>query len=105
MGMYYTCTNDVSHCSLHNYMNSFPTNTALQDEIQAVNDRLMSLYDSGDADGVSKLYTTNCLLLPPDTDIYSGQFGKPYIHRTSRDEVNSVSAPLQPRPRVRMSDI
>ena len=55
---------------------AFSINAALEDEIQAVNDKLVSLYNSGDADGMGKLYTTDCLFMAPDTWLSTGQFGK-----------------------------
>jgi ketosteroid isomerase-like protein len=41
--------------------------------IQALNDRFMEFYKNNDMKGLSELYTEDCKLMPPGTDVLNGR--------------------------------
>ena len=43
--------------------------------IQALNDRFMEFYKNNDMKGLSELYTEDCKLMPPGTDVLTGRSG------------------------------
>ena len=47
----------------------------LQEEIQAVVVQLMDAFAKGDAEAMAALYTSDCKVMPPGTDIVEGQQG------------------------------
>ena len=58
-------------------MRSLPLPAAdIMDDIKAANDKFMAAFDSGDATGLSQLYTEDCKLMPPGSDVVMGREGK-----------------------------
>ena len=58
---------------MHSHMAS------LAEEIRSANERFMSLFASGDMQGLSQLYTEDCKLMPPGDDVVVGRAGTPCI--------------------------
>ena len=49
--------------------------TALKDEIAAANEKFMSAFKSQDANAVAALYTEDCKVMPPGSDVMMGREG------------------------------
>lgn len=49
------------------------------EEIKSINETFMSLFASGDMNGLSQLYTENCRIMPTGTDVIEGRYGTHYI--------------------------
>ena len=48
---------------------------ALKDEIAAANEKFMSAYKSQDANAVAAMYTEDCKIMPPGSDVVMGRDG------------------------------
>ncbi len=49
--------------------------TTVYEAIQATNVQLVEAFSAGDAAAVAACYTTNCLLMPPGTEMITGRAG------------------------------
>ena len=47
----------------------------LLDDIKAANEKFMAVFGSGDATAVSQLFTEDCKLMPPGSDVIIGREG------------------------------
>jgi hypothetical protein len=50
----------------------------LQEEIQAANVKFTDAFAKGDADAMAALYTSDCKVMPPGSDVIEGQQGTYY---------------------------
>ena len=48
---------------------------ALKDEIAAANEKFMAAFKAQDANAVAALYTEDCKVMPPGTDVVMGRDG------------------------------
>ena len=54
---------------------SFLSFIALRDEIATANEKFMAAFKAQDANAVAALYTEDCKVMPPGTDVVVGRDG------------------------------